>query len=159
MSAWLVALQALTLAVIGAFVTILTLVLNNRAKQGAEKIRLAEKEADRQAAIDKEERDYARQDLVANRVEQATRATLTKLEAVEDLGIVTHALVNADKTVAMRYTLTLMQEMIDFKRVMGIEPTQQALDAVTELEGAIEARLADQRTAEKRIETDKKTQE
>lgn len=172
--------QAVTFAVVGGFFTIVTLLLTNRAKHQAEQRivdqtnlaeerRREEKDDDRQAAIDKEERDYARQDLVAERVERSTQMTLRKLGDVEDLGKVTHALVNSDKTAQMKdqrdgwiVTLALMREVISLKEQSGKEPTADAALAVealstriATLDSQIADRLAQQLAAEQRVELDK----
>lgn len=182
--------QAITFSLIAAFVTILTIVLNNRTKAHAEKrvieqsnlsderannqflererIRLKEKQEDLAAQIAKEERDYARQDEVASRVENATKMTLRKLSDVEDLGKVTHALVNSDKTAQMQdqrdgwiATLALMREIADLKNVAGTFPspeTKKAMDdlvtRIQTLQDQIDNRLAQQLAAEQRIELD-----
>lgn len=182
--------QAIMFSLIAAFVTILTIVLNSRTKAHAEKrvneqanlaeerantqyleretLRLKEKQEDLDASIAKEERDYTRQDEVAARVERATKLTLRKLGDVEDLGKVTHALVNSDKTAQMRdqrdgwiATLALMREVISLKEAAGKTPSDEALQAVAALEIRIETlgsqidnRLAQQLAAEQRVELD-----
>lgn len=172
--------QAVTFALVGGFFTIMTLVLTNRAKSSAdqriidqhnrdEQLRRVEKDEDRRAAIDKEGRDYARQDEVAARVERATAMTMRKLGDVEELGKVTHALVNSDKTAAMQdqrdgwiATLALMREVISLKQDSGREPTEDSLKAIADLttriatlQHQIESRLAQQLAAEQRVELDK----
>lgn len=171
--------QGITFAVIGGFFTVLTLVLTNRAKHQAEQrvidqtnlaeeYRRVEKEEDREAAIAKENRDYARQDEVAARVERATVMTMRKLDKVEGVVDVTHALVNSDKTATMKdqrdgwmVTLALMREVISLKEQSGKEPTAEAMQAVAALEqriatlnSTIEDRLAQQLAAEQRVELD-----
>lgn len=144
--------QAILVVLAGGMFTLVTLLVNRSAdskqdkravaaQQAIRDDRAAEKEAERQAMIEKEERDYARQDkvaadaarfqqdlisrqtavadqaaqaaqlLVASNKKIAVAAERTAAEqttikseivAVKDLGIVTHALVNSDKTAAMK---------------------------------------------------------
>jgi len=165
--------QAITFAAVGGFFTLVTLLVTNRSKrdmqelthadrQADEAARLAEKNADREALIAKETRDYARQDEVARRVAEDAKATMAKLKQVEDLGIVTHALVNSDKTASMRdsregliVTLALMREVISLKEVAGKVPTPETVTAVEALvtriatmQKDIDDRMAQQAAAE-----------
>ena len=143
--------QGITFAVAGGFFTLVTLLVTTRSKrdmqnlthadrQADEASRLAEKVADREALIAKETRDYARQDEVARRVAEDAKATMSKLKQVEDLGIVTHALVNSDKTASMRdaregliVTLALMREVVSLKEVAGKTPTPETVAATEAL--------------------------
>lgn len=158
--------QAVTLGAIGAFVTVLTIVLNSRtkrhadaavvaaaaaatkaandAKAEAESVRLAEKAADLAADIAKEARDYARQDLVAQRADERaetllissraalqttqqvvamTRRNSEKLDVVEHLGNSNLTQQHESRLVTLRMSLTLAKEVAELQRAMNREPT------------------------------------
>ena len=165
--------QGITFAAAGGFFTVVTLLITNRAKHDAtdrehalrvedETARRSEKEADLAAAIAKEARDYARQDEVARRAAVATQATMTKLLAVEDLGKVTHALVNSDKTAALKdqrdalmVTLALMREVVSLKVAAGREPTAETNTAISAMEArlvTLESTIADRTAQQKAAE-------
>lgn len=165
--------QAITFTIVAAFVTLMTIVLGNRnraqtAKQlndqhdRDETARRAEKAQDNLLAIAKEQRDYARADLIQRRTDHTAQRTLRKLGSVERLGKVTHSLVNSDKTAAMREKLDsketeliLLKEVIELKRANGLEPTddtvrllsnkQQTIDTLVK---DIEERVTEQKVAE-----------
>ena len=154
--------QAITFAVVGGLFTLVTLLITNKAKRDTERRVHEEKVGDREALIAKETRDYARQDEVARRVDVTAKATMEKLRRVEDLGIVTHALVNSDKTATMRdqrdtmiVNLALMREVVSLKEDAGKQPspeTVKAIDALAErvvtMQAKIDDRLRQQEAAE-----------
>lgn len=132
--------QAITFAIIGAFVTLMTIVLSNRAKRLMAKQLHEQRVADRIAAQQKEERDFERQQEMQRKLDNSTSMTLTKLHDVENLGKVTHALVNSDKTATMKdqrdnmkLTLALMNEVVALRAEQGGTPTAQTLVAIDNL--------------------------
>jgi hypothetical protein len=89
----------------------------------------------------------ARQDTLAYEAQKANdtaKITMGKLQTVEDLGRVTHALVNSDKTATMKdnkdqlgVTLVLMKEIVSLKEAQHIEPSEATLEAIVALETRI----------------------
>jgi hypothetical protein len=172
--------QAITFAITGAIVTILTLSINIRSKRKTEirindqrnlenKSRLEEKATDLANDIAKEERINARQDAIQTRVDAQAEYTVKKLKDVEDLGKVTHALVNSGATAAMKdqrdgwiVTLALMREIEALKQHNGEEPTDETKKAIalleqriSTMESNIEDRVQQQKIAEGLIAVEK----
>lgn len=204
--------QAVLVVVAGGMFTLVTLLINKSADSKADRRavaaeekgradRLAEKEIDRAAAIEKESRDYARQDLVAAQAAEAARLLVEtnrriataaqhtaaeqttikhEIVAVKDLGVVTHALVNSDKTsgmkrqkvsfIAQRAALVgqlRLAEQLSRSDSEIITPAVQAtLDVIAEqvkvldmeiatLDTEITDRLSEQRRAEEAVQNSK----
>lgn len=172
--------QTVLFIVTGAMVTIITLGINILSKRKTEirannqknlenTERLAEKDADTVREIAKEKRLNDRQDALQEHLEQQARQTLKKLEDVEDLGKVTHALVNSGATAAMKdqrdgwiVTLALMREIEALKQHNGEEPTDETKKAIlllqqriTTMESNIADRVKQQELAESMIAVEK----
>lgn len=150
--------QAITFALVGGFFTVLSLVLTNRAKRHTELDRRAEKEEDRKAEIAKEQRDYARQDLVAQRADeraetllissraalQTTQQVVTmtrrngeKLDVVEFLGN-SHLTAQFESRLAtLRISLALAKEVAELQRSAGREPSPETSATILSTEGEI----------------------
>lgn len=180
--------QAITFAIVGGFFTILTLVLTNRSKRQSEEreaqaklsvedLRIKEKASDRQAQIDKEARDYAREDLVARRADERSEALLrtttmavnTSKKVVEmtadntDRLNTVHFLVNSNltahyesKLATLKISLALAKEVAELQRTAGREPSPGTLATIqaTEVEIAeleqtiIDRKVTDAKAAE-----------
>lgn len=173
--------QAITFATVGGFFTLVTLLVTNRSKHAIaatlriqheqdEAARREEKATDLAAAIAKDERDWARQDIVQARTEAVAAHTMAKLNDVEKLGIVTHGLVNSDRTALLRdkrdnliTTQVLMREVTALKVAQGIPPTAEGEEMMSvltkrieQLGADIEDRLRQQDTAERQVAVDEK---
>ena len=104
--------------------------------------------------------DWARQDNVAAKAAVAAQLLVDSNKKVAvvaaELGKETigkldqiHTLVNSQMTAAMtdaldadQRTLAMMRELVDVKRKIGEEPTQQSLDAISAVEAKISERRA-----------------
>jgi hypothetical protein len=156
--------QTVLFIVTGAMVTIITMGITVMSKRKTEiraneqfnKVnaeRLMEKADDNERDIAKEKRLNDRQDALQAHLEQQAKQTLTKLQDVEDLGKVTHALVNSGATAAMKdqrdgwiVTLALMREIEALKQHNGEQPTDETKKAIALLQQRIatmESNIAD----------------
>jgi hypothetical protein len=172
--------QAITFAITGAIVTILTLSINTMSKRSSEariskqkgidnEARLEEKATDLLNDIAKEKRLNDRQDALQNRIDEQAKLTIKKLADVEDLGKVTHALVNSGATASMKdqrdgwiVTLALMREIEALKQHNGEQPTDETKKAIllleqriTTMESNIQDRVKQQQLAEGMIAVEK----
>lgn len=168
--------QAVTLAVI-TLITLCITVLSkrkteirvNKQKNLENEQRHKEKQEDIVNEIAKEQRLNNRQDELQKHLEEQANKTLKKLEDVEDLGKVTHALVNSGATALMKdqrdgwtVTLALMREIESLKKHNGEEPTEETQKAIALLQqriatmdSNIEDRLKQQQIAESMIAVEK----
>jgi len=172
--------QTVLFILTGSAITVITLAINVISKRKSEQRvnvqinrvnddRLQEKADDNDREIAKETRQNNRADALQARLEAQAERTLKKLGDVEDLGKVTHALVNSGATAAMKdqrdgwiVTLALMREIESLKQHNGEEPTDETKKAIalleqriTTMESNIQDRVKQQELAEGMIAVEK----
>lgn len=110
------------------------------------RIKSRENQQNQENARNERAENYARQDLVAKRLQEATEKAASKVEETNNKLDIIHTLVNSNLTAAMQSEhdamvreLAMIYEVIDLKKKAGHKPTVEALAAVK----ATETRLAE----------------
>lgn len=105
------------------------------------RIKRNEKKEDQEHARTERNENYARQDLVAKRLQEATERAASKAQETNNKLDVIHTLVNSNLTAAMQSEhdaivreLAMIYEVIDLKKKAGHKPTVEALAAVKSTE-------------------------
>lgn len=130
---WIIAIAApAILLVLQAIVTYFT----NKAAVAA---KAEEKRAEDESKRKDREIQYAREDLVAERLMAATAAQAKELTEIKTVSVATHDLANSAYSAQLRTTLaaligqlTLMREIIDMKNGKGASPATMKTIADTE---------------------------
>jgi hypothetical protein len=158
-------MEAVWLALVVGFFGVLTASMPVWLARQASAARAAEKAA-----------DYARQDVVAAKVEEAAKAArevsqtlAATTKTTNDKLDVIHTLVNSNMTAALQAEydattreLAMMHEVIEVKKTMGREPTEMALAAIKATEeklGELRATLDDRLKQAKVVEVQQSNQQ